>query len=236
MLLRVAVILRAVLDALIALPGLCKARDPRFLSAALGAFGGLIVVGLVIWAFTGAGEPPSDPLQNSPAVTAACRGTDVDVDDLALLTCSYRQEGMTYARASEDVLQQAYRECGYRAGREIDLNLVLCVAVRYHVAAAVLEAVYGGEGERDPFAPPVATADSGEVIDEHEVSSVFRQLRGEGAFLEEYRSRAFILAGECCGYDPEEGADRAMVRCVALHYHAIQTVADTVLAEQERKE
>jgi hypothetical protein len=236
MLLRLAVFLRAVLDALFALPGLCKARDPRLLFIALGAFGGLIVLGLMLRAFAGTDELPSGSHLHNPAVTAACRGTDVDVDGLALLAGSCKREGTTFASASAHVFQEAYRECGYRPGREIDLNLVLCAAVRYHVAAAILEAVYAGDGEKDSFASPIATACRGAAINKQEVSSVFRQLREEGAFQEEYRFRALVLAGECCGYDPEKGANLEMARCVAQQYHAIQTVADAVFAEQERKE
>ncbi|UCF33093.1 MAG: hypothetical protein JSV78_12245 [Phycisphaerales bacterium] len=236
MLLRLAVFLRAVLDALIALPGLCKARDPRLLSIVLAAFGGLIVLGLMLRALADTDELPSGSHLRNPAVTAACRGTDVDVAGLAVSASSYKQAGTTYAGASAHVLQQAYRECGYRPGREIDLNLVLCAAVRYHVAAVVLEAVYGGESERDSFTSPIATVGGGAAIDDQEVSSVFRQLREEGAFQEEYRFRALVLAGECCGYDPEKGAGLEMARCVARQYHAIQTIADAVLAEDERKE
>ena len=218
---QVAAFFRCLLDAVATFLAAVKMLDQRLLIGGLVVLGTALVACLtttVAWNHGEVSRP--DPLK--PAVCAACEGTGVDAARAVELIRVYLEEGKKHAETCALLRQNIRMNCGY-ATSEVDLSMLLCVAVRYHALASVADSVYGESAE---------TAGQGVAGDKEAAVASFEELRANGAFPGESRSASLAFACESCDYATDDEIDTEMMTCIARRYHAFQAVADSVFAHQ----
>ena len=221
MLMQAAALFRRLLDAVATLRAAVRMLDKRLLMGGFVGLGTTLVACLittVTWDHPKESRP--DPL--NPVVGAACEGTGVDATRAVELIRTHLEEGKDHAETCALLRQSIRMDCGY-ATSEVDLSMLLCVAVRYHALASVADSVYGESAE---------TAGQGVAVDYEAAVASYEELRTSGAFPGESRSLSLAFACESCDYEADGEIDTEMMTCIARRYHALAAVADSVFAQQ----
>jgi hypothetical protein len=231
MLTRVAAFSRRLLDATATFLAAVRTLDQRLVVLGLVVIGAVLIAGLVTPVVRRSGkESTSNPLNS--AVHAACRETDVDAVRVAERIRGYREEGKSHAEACALIRQGIPQGCGITTTDEVDLGMLLCMAVRYHALASVVDSVYGEPPKEGVFISSVEMACRSISVDSKAAAAGYEEMKTAGAFPGESRSESLAFACESCGYATAGDVDAEMVTCITRHYHAIQAVADSIFARR----